>query len=70
MYSTAVAKFLDVINWDKSLKSFPPCYSWSPLLIDFIILHPPPPRKIRLKLVCNVKIVYNYKKPHVSQDYA
>jgi hypothetical protein len=22
-------------NWDKSLKSFPPCYSQSPLLTDF-----------------------------------
>jgi hypothetical protein len=22
-------------NWDKSLKSFPPCYSQSPLLMDF-----------------------------------
>ncbi len=27
-------------NWDKSLKSFPPCYSQSPLQMD---LPPPPP---------------------------
>jgi hypothetical protein len=27
------AEFLDVIrNWDKSLKSFPPCFSQAPLL--------------------------------------
>ncbi len=24
-------------NWDKSLKSFPPCYSLSPLLTDFTL---------------------------------
>ncbi len=29
-------------NWDKSLKSFPPCYSQSPLLTDFT---PPPEQK-------------------------
>jgi hypothetical protein len=28
-------------NWDKSLKSFPPCYSQSPLQTYF--LYPPPP---------------------------
>jgi hypothetical protein len=40
-------------NWDKSLTSFPPCYSQSPLLTDFT----PPPflSKSGLKLVCNVK---------------
>ncbi len=32
-------------NWDKTLKSFSPCYSHSLLLTDFT--HPPPPRKIR-----------------------
>ncbi len=43
-------------NWDKSL-SFPPCYSRSPLLMDFT----PPPlpwSKSRLKLVWNVNIAY------------
>jgi hypothetical protein len=29
-------------NWEKSLKSFPPCYSQSPILKDFT---PPPPLK-------------------------
>ncbi len=38
-------------KWYKSLKSFPPCYSQSPLLTDFT--HPPPPLiKSSLKLVC------------------
>ncbi len=41
-------------NWDKSLQSFPPCYSQSPLLTDL----PPPPTprlsKSCLKLVCKV----------------
>ncbi len=43
-------------NWDKSLKSFPPCYSQSPLLTDCT---PPPPleQENGLKLVCNVNIV-------------
>ncbi len=36
-------------NWDKRLKSFPPCYSQSPLLKDFT--PPPPPR---------VKVVWNW----------
>jgi hypothetical protein len=27
-------------NWEKNLKSFPPCYSQSPLLMYFV---PPPP---------------------------
>ncbi len=39
-------------NWDKS---FPPCYSQSPLLTDFT--PPPPLKKIGLKLVCNVNIL-------------
>jgi hypothetical protein len=34
------AEFLDVIN--KS-KSFPPCYSQSPVLNDFLLPSPPPP---------------------------
>ncbi len=40
-------------NCDKSLRSFPPCHSQSPLLMDFT----PPPllNKSGLKLVCNVK---------------
>ena len=49
-------------NWDKSLKSFPPCYSQSPLLTDFT-----PPEK---KVVCNVNIVYGNLKSENSQDYA
>ncbi len=32
-------------SWDKSLKSFPPCYSQSPLLTDFIPPAPPPQQK-------------------------
>jgi hypothetical protein len=27
-------------NWDKSLKTFPPCYLQSPLLMDFTPLPP------------------------------
>jgi hypothetical protein len=43
--------------WDKSLKSFPPCYSQSPLLPFFPPPPPPrPPSKSGLKLVCNVKM--------------
>jgi hypothetical protein len=49
-------------NWDKSLKSFPPCYSQSLLLTDFT----PPP----LEQVCNVKIVCGNLKSENSQDYA
>ncbi len=52
------AEFLDV-NWDKSLKSFPPCYSQSP----------PPLSKSGLKLVCYVNIAYGFKSEN-SQDYA
>ncbi len=38
-------------NWEKSLQSFPSCYSQSTLLADFT---PPSPwRKSCLKLVCN-----------------
>ncbi len=47
-------------NWNKSLKSCPPCHSQSPLLTDFY--YPPPfPHtlsKSGMKLVCNVNIVY------------
>jgi hypothetical protein len=53
-------------NWNKSLKSFSPCYSRSPLLQ---ILLPPPLSKGCLKLVCNV-IVYGNLKSENSQDYA
>ncbi len=50
---------------DKSLKSYPPCYSQSLLPTDFT---PPPPLSKRcLKLFCNVNIVYRILK---SQDYA
>ncbi len=34
-------EFLDV-TWYKSLKSFPPCYSQSPLITDFILTTIPP----------------------------
>ncbi len=53
-------------NWDKSLKSFPPCYSQSPLVTDFI---PPPPSKSGLKLVCYVNVVYGNLKSENSKDY-
>ncbi len=46
-------------NWNKNLKSFPPCYSQSPLLTDFT--HPPP-LKSGFKLVC--------KKVWELSDYA
>ncbi len=38
-------------NWDKSLKSFPPSYSQSPLLRILLALLPPPLSKSDLKLV-------------------
>jgi hypothetical protein len=50
-------------NWDKSLKSFPPCYSQSPPLTDFTPSSPLSKRD--LKLVCNVNIVY--WKPQVRE---
>ncbi len=56
-------------NWDKSLKSFPPCYSQSPLPTDFT----PLPHSLEqkwLKLVCNVNIVHGSLKAENSQDYA
>ncbi len=55
-------------NCDKSLKSFPPCYSQSPLLTDFTPLPPPPPGKSGLKLVCEVNIVYPSLKSENSQE--
>jgi hypothetical protein len=54
------AKLLDVIGI-KSLESFPPCYSQSPILTHFTPPPPHPPRansKSGLKLFCNVNIVY------------
>ncbi len=42
-------------NWDKSLKSFPLCYSQPPLLTDFT---PPTRAKCGLKLVWNVNNVW------------
>jgi hypothetical protein len=53
-------------NWDKSLKSFPPCYSQLPLLTDFTSPH----SKSGLKLVCKVNIVYGNLKSENFQDYA
>ncbi len=50
-------------NWDKGLKSFPPCYTQSPLL-------PPPLSKSGLKLNCNENIVYGNLKSEKSQDFA
>ncbi len=56
-------------NWTKkSLKSFPPCNSQSPLLTDFTL--PSPLSKSGLKLVCKVNIVYRNHKSDNSQDYA
>jgi hypothetical protein len=56
-------------NWDKILKSCPPCYSKSPQLTDCTPL-PHPLSKSRLKLVCNVNFVYWILKSENSQDYA
>ncbi len=50
-------------NWDKICKSFPPCYSQSPLT-NFT---PPPPCRNGLKPVCNVNIVYGNLKYENSQ---
>ncbi len=57
-------------HWDKSLKSFPPCYSQSPLLTNLPPPHPPPLSRSGLKLVCNVDILYGKLKSEYSQDYA
>ncbi len=51
-------------NRGKSLKSFPPCYSQSPVPTD-LLLH-----KSGLKLVCNVNVVHGNLKSENSQDYA
>ncbi len=56
-------------NWDKSLNSFPACYSQSLLLTDFTP-PPPPSSKSGLKLVCKVNIVYGNLMYENSQDYA
>ncbi len=66
----AEIEFLNVIG-TKVLKSFPPCYSQSPLLKDFT----PPPLieekwfETGLKLVCNV-CKHCIRKPENSQNYA
>ncbi len=56
-------------NRDRSLTSFPPCNSQSPLLTA---PPPPPPRpsKSDWKLVCNANIVYGNLKSENSQGYA
>jgi hypothetical protein len=55
-------------NWDKSLQSFPPCYSQSPLLTD---LTPPPPwAKVIWNWFVIVNIEYRNLKSGNSQDYA
>ncbi len=70
------AEFIDVNaprKWDKSLKSYPHCYSQSPPLTAFTS---PPPlllSKSGLKLVpkkCTLNIVYGNLKSENSQDYA
>ncbi len=43
-------------NWDKSLQSFPPCCSQSPLITGFT--SSPPLNESGLKLIWNVNIVY------------
>jgi hypothetical protein len=51
-------------NWDRSLKSFPPCYSQSPLPTDFTL------PQSGLKLICNVnKVIANLKSEN-SKDFA
>jgi hypothetical protein len=55
-------------SWDKGLKSFPPCYSQSPLLMDFTP-PPPPPSKSGFILVCFVIIGYGNLKPENSPNY-
>jgi hypothetical protein len=58
-------------NCNKSLESFPPCYSESSLLTGFTPPHPPPPlSKSGLKLVFNVNIVYRNLKYENFKDYA
>ncbi len=43
---SAEAEFLDVIGTKVLRLSFPPCYSQSPLRLDFTPPPPPPPKKI------------------------
>ncbi len=62
------AEFLNVIG-TKVCKSFPPCYSQSPLLTDDTP-PPSPPSKSGLNHVCYVNIVYDNLKSENSQDYA
>ncbi len=60
-------------NWDKSLKSFPPCYCTGTSTNGFYPPpppHPPPPSKSGLKLICNVNIVYLNLRSETSQDCA
>ncbi len=56
-------------NWFKSLQSFPPCYSQSPLPTN-PPPHPHPLNQRDLKLVCHVNIVYGNLMSENSQYYA
>ncbi len=56
-------------KWDKSRKSFPHCYSQSPLLTGTPSPSPPPLSKSGLKLACNVNIVYGNLKSENSKEY-
>jgi hypothetical protein len=38
-------------NWNKSLKSFPPCYLQEPLLKEFSPPPPPPPPRLEQKWI-------------------
>ncbi len=60
-YGPTEAEFLDVIG-TKRLKSFPPCFSQSPILTN---LHPSPLEQKWFEIVCNVNIVYCIWKPQV-----
>jgi hypothetical protein len=58
-------------NWDKSLKSVPPCFLQSPLQTDFNPLTPPPPLEQKLfETGLQVNIVHGNLKSENSQDYA
>jgi hypothetical protein len=54
-------------NWDKSLKSFPSCYSQSPLLMDFTA-RPLEQKWVYFKLVFNVNIVLNRKSENICPE--
>ncbi len=56
-------------NWEKSFKTFPPCYSQSSLLKKFTP-PPPPPAKVGWNWFFDVNIVYGKLKSENSQDYA